>query len=74
MTVINPEEGDELKRLHSELEAANWLLLATLVTNPAGHDVRSEVLHRYLAAEADVATITQKIKNILGPATEPLTA
>jgi hypothetical protein len=62
--IISPEEGEELARLHAELEGANKKT-AALLTPPPTHRLEGEGLRQFIEAEDKVGAIHRRIRGIL---------
>jgi hypothetical protein len=65
-TFMNPEDGEELRRLYDELPKAHEWAVAAFRTDPPGRILEGEFLARFLAAEERVAAIVDRIKEIQG--------
>lgn len=65
--IVSPEEAEELRKLYAEhLKATRRAENALTRTPPPGHVLEGEALTRAVAADAEVAAISRRIKEILG--------
>ena len=64
-SVITPEQGAELQRLHAEY---------TVATNRAADALRANDGQRFLEEEAKTADIVRRIREILGTTGQPWNA
>lgn len=74
MTVITPEEGEELQRLYAELPEAHARVAAALRTDPPAYQQTSEQHARLIEAERAVSAILNRIKELQGTAGQPWNA